>query len=60
MKILPGFTKETFTKDRVLELVRWGIYLCCFVGMILHLNAHENVLYEVQKGRAEVIYTPYS
>lgn len=50
MKILPGFTKETFTKDRVLELVRWGIYLCCFVGMILHLNAHENVLYEVQKG----------
>ena len=50
MKILSAFTKNALTKERTMELVRWGIYICCFVGMILHLNEHENVLYEVQKG----------
>ena len=50
LKILPSSTKEPISKERIMEMVRWGIYICCFVGIILHLNEHENVLFEVQKG----------
>ena len=42
-------TKDKPSKSRILELVRVGLYTFCFIGIIVHFNEHENVIYETSK-----------
>ena len=47
--LFPTITKDKPSKSRILELVRVGLYTFCFIGIIVHFNEHENVIYETSK-----------
>ena len=42
-------TKDKVEKKRIFELIRVGLYTFCFIGLIVHFNEQENVVFETEK-----------
>ncbi|MCR4814655.1 MAG: hypothetical protein K5879_07505 [Lachnospiraceae bacterium] len=42
-------TKDKVEKKRIFELIRIGLYTFCFIGLIVHFNEQENVIFETEK-----------
>ena len=51
--------KNMPSKERVLELTRWGLYAFCFVGLLIHLTEYDNVFYQTSRDKQagkELVY----
>ena len=47
--VMPNLTKDMPSKERITELVRWGLYTLCFIGILMHLVQYDNVYYQNEK-----------
>lgn len=43
------------SRQRILELVRYGLYIFCFVGVFMHLIEYDNVLFQTKKDLQNMI-----
>ncbi len=49
--ILPKITLDKPSKERIFQLIRVFLYTVGFVGIILHLNEYDNMVFQSLKGR---------
>ena len=47
--LFPPVTKDMPSKERIMELVRGGIYTLCFIGILIHLSECYRLFYQVSK-----------